>query len=302
MKICPVCQAECADDAVFCNKCGFNFSQAGAPAQQPSFCQNCGRPLDPGTTFCPGCGAKADGSALSGTNPFSDLGTTFTTLFKKGPQAAVNEAAGSKGLSWIIFAAAAIIMFMFAVALNIQQFFYFGAQRAFGSEELKFLKTVVKPLWGYSFGLGILFSFLVAAIGFFGIAATVYVVSKVILKKNVNFMSVLNMVGVASLPVACVAFLNMLIGFIWAPLTVITMGAALVYSFALMYNGAQKFTEGDAKAPGAFAIAFAVFAAVFFLVVALIVGIKAGNMFFNENGLIREPSSSDYSDYFKNKW
>ena len=281
MKICPICQAECADDAGFCGKCGYDFNQAQAPAQQPSFCQNCGRPLDPGTTFCPGCGAKTDGSSLKGSNPFSDLGTQFKTLFTKGPQAAVNESGKSKGLSWIIYAAAVIIPFMFAVALNIHQFFYFGTNRAAGANFFKLSSRSVKDVYSYSFGLGILFAFLCGAIAFFGISFAIFAASKFVLKKNVSFMSVLNMVGMAALPVACISLLNLVIGLIWAPLTVITMGVAIVFSFVLMYNGALELAEHDAKAPTAFAVALAVFAAVFFLAVALIVGIKASKTFFD---------------------
>jgi hypothetical protein len=279
MKICPKCQAECADDAGFCNKCGFNFSEIQAPAETPAFCQKCGKPLDPGVTFCPGCGAKIGGGASAG-NPFADFGNQFKTLFTKGPQAAVNEAGKSKGLGWIFLCAAVIVTFMFAVALNIHQFFYFGANRAAGVNIFKLANTSVNEGFGYSFGLGVLFGFLCAAIAFFGISFAIFAVAKFILKKNVGFMNVLNMVGMAALPVACVSLLNLVIGLIWAPLTVITMGVALVFSFVLMYNGALQLVEYDAKAPVLFALAFAAFAAVFFIALSLIVGIAASDFFF----------------------
>ena len=65
-----------------------------------------------------------------------------------------------------------------------------------------------------------------------------------------------------------------------------------------MYNGAQKFTEGDEKAAGVFAVAFAIFAAVLFLTIALIVGIKAGNFFFKVIKLYYSKRTSSIYDLY----
>lgn len=50
-KECPNCHAEIDADSTFCGACGQKL-----PEQ--SFCKSCGNPLEPGTAFCPNCGAK----------------------------------------------------------------------------------------------------------------------------------------------------------------------------------------------------------------------------------------------------
>jgi len=63
MRICPNCQAEIPDDAVFCDQCGARV--AGAPTPQPELqlCPQCGAPVTPGELFCGNCGAPLEAPA-----------------------------------------------------------------------------------------------------------------------------------------------------------------------------------------------------------------------------------------------
>lgn len=49
MKTCLKCGAQLEDDALFCNRCGF---------EDIKFCPKCGKSRQPGTLFCSGCGRK----------------------------------------------------------------------------------------------------------------------------------------------------------------------------------------------------------------------------------------------------
>lgn len=49
MKKCPKCKSECDNDALFCDKCGYQFPNNGV-------CPHCGAELKPDSLFCPKCG------------------------------------------------------------------------------------------------------------------------------------------------------------------------------------------------------------------------------------------------------
>ena len=65
--VCPHCNADLPDDAVFCDQCGASLG-AGAPTAAPApppaaagdeaLCPKCGAPTIPGEAFCDHCGAS----------------------------------------------------------------------------------------------------------------------------------------------------------------------------------------------------------------------------------------------------
>ena len=63
MRICPSCQAELPDDAIFCDQCGARVAEAPAPEQELERCPQCGAPVTPGELFCGNCGAPLEAPA-----------------------------------------------------------------------------------------------------------------------------------------------------------------------------------------------------------------------------------------------
>lgn len=57
---CPNCGNPCADDAIFCENCGFKIDSAPeAPVEIPAnVCPNCGAELEEDSAFCTECGFK----------------------------------------------------------------------------------------------------------------------------------------------------------------------------------------------------------------------------------------------------
>jgi predicted nucleic acid-binding Zn ribbon protein len=51
---CVSCDAALREGARFCNACG--ATQPAPAPERRTFCDMCGRPLDPGTKFCMSCG------------------------------------------------------------------------------------------------------------------------------------------------------------------------------------------------------------------------------------------------------
>ena len=272
MKICPNCNAECADDEVFCASCGSNLSnvpsQGSKPEGAPTFCKFCGNKLEPGALFCPKCGNKLDGTApakqASAGQPqiISETLGTLKTFVTKSPDAAVSRAAKSTGLSWTIFGGLSILAFMFALPTNIHQFLYntamsvfrktMNAAGALGNIPGNYMSQVrsgVRQGIGqiHNWGLGLLWSLLIGAFVFFGLSFAIFGAIKLIHKKDVKLFSVFNMVSVAALPLTCVYLLNLLIGLIWVPLAMILTACAAILSLILLFNGFQKLAAFDKR-------------------------------------------------------
>ena len=252
MKICPVCNNECVDDAAFCPKCGADVSavlpQQEAPAEEaPSFCRFCGKPVEPGAAFCPACGGKLDGSAAPAANSnntasvppiFTETLGSIQTFFTKGPEKAVEDAANTKGLSWIIFSCAAIIFYMFAYAIG-----------------------------SFRFGRNLLYGFFRGGIFFFGVGALLFLALKVILKKDIHIFNVFNVVGVASIPIICVSLVNMVFTLIpYIALDSMLFAAANILSLLLLYAGIKSMAESDKSVLLTVAACVAIVAAVIILI------------------------------------
>jgi len=253
MKICPVCNNECVDDAAFCPKCGADMRavqpQQEAPAEEaPSFCRFCGKPVAPGAAFCPACGGKLDENAASAAAPkpaaavppiFTDTLESIKTFFTKGPEKAVENAANNKGLSWIIFSSVAVIFFMFAYAI---------ARR-------------------YRFGINLLYGFLRGGIFFFGVSALIFLALKVIHKKDVHIFNVFNVAGVAAIPIICASLLNMVFTLIpYIALDSMLFAAANILSLLLLYAGIKGMVESKKSILLTVAACVAITAAVIILI------------------------------------
>ena len=60
MKNCPKCNAQVKDEAIFCNKCGFNFSQINTLILVQTFCRDCGAEVPNDSIFCTECGCNLE--------------------------------------------------------------------------------------------------------------------------------------------------------------------------------------------------------------------------------------------------
>ncbi|MBR0157922.1 MAG: zinc ribbon domain-containing protein [Clostridia bacterium] len=303
MKICPKCQTECSDDAVFCAKCGSDLP-AAAPAEEaapetPAFCPKCGRKLEPGTTFCPGCGNNLTGKAKAGAAPaiITDTLGTVKGYATGKPVEAVEKAAQSKGLSWIIFAALTIISFMFAVPTVVRT----TLSRVMRGSMMKMARELAKAFdqkidadarksiresardfaKNYSWGYGLLWSFLIGAFAFFATCLAFYLVVKVFLKKDVRISGVFNAVAAATLPLTFAFLLSMVLALVWWPLAACLTGCAAIASLVLLYKGFCGLAAFDKKPVMAFICAMLLAFIPVCIVAGLVADIQTVNLFYN---------------------
>ncbi|MBE6094758.1 MAG: zinc-ribbon domain-containing protein [Schwartzia succinivorans] len=112
MKICPNCNAQLEDDAVFCTECGQGLaSSACAGSPTPLCCEQCGATLRPGVKFCPSCGnvvatsshvpqtAAGNGGAMSA--PQSNMG--IRPIPQPNPTSLNTNPAGQYGIPQSVY-------------------------------------------------------------------------------------------------------------------------------------------------------------------------------------------------------
>ena len=295
MKTCPNCNAQCADDVIFCTSCGSKLNveqpKAAEPEKQapaPSFCKACGNPLEPGAAFCPKCGTGTTGKApaapaqaSAGMPPIiQDTLTPLKTFVTKGPDAAVGAAAKSKGLGFAIIAGVSMLAFMFALPTNMIEMFGkmivdVGAPASYAAEGANMMHEM---LLGYPWGLGLVWSLLIWIVLYGGISAAMYLAVKVIHKKDIHFFNVFNMVAVAGLPITAACLVNMLLGLLWTPLVLIVSTAAMICTLILLFNGMQRLGGFEKRPTITFAACIAAVLAIIILVVGIIVTAKLSTL------------------------
>lgn len=166
------------------------------------FCSICGKNLTDDAKFCDGCGAQVgvvtntqnepvNVSVQKSDNPiFKDTLRTLRGFFSKNTVKTIGEAAKSVGMEWSILGLISMVVYAFALAINVKQI-------------IDSLLGPVADLLGdslYNFGSLFLYGLLIGVGTYFLMSFSMYGAVKLIFKKNVSIKSVLNLVATASLP------------------------------------------------------------------------------------------------------
>lgn len=249
---CKNCGAQLNDDAKFCTSCG-NVVAAEAPAPQPEVqtvpqqpaqpvYQQPVQPVQPGQ---PVYQQPVYQQPVAPAQPNPAV-TNFVAALKSffgNPMGTVAGAAKSNTHEWALLAGMNVLIYALATAVV----------------GLEMLTQLIKSLLG-GFGgmvdLGGFYPFfpilgiglLVGAAAYFVVALGIWVLVAQIFKKPVSLISVLNLVAVASLPMTAISAANMLLGLIYAPLTILLFIVAFVMTAICLYNGMQKLDKLD-KSP-----------------------------------------------------
>ena len=189
------------------------------------FCQNCGKQIEDGVNFCPGCGSQVAVASVpvaqKEANPTIDGFSTLLKLATKcDADSLMSEAAKASNLSWIIFGAASVVMFAVTYATNIYQ----------------------ANSWS-DFGINLLFGFLWSLLTFGVAGIGAWLIAKIAGKTEKPFLAGFSIAGAASIPVTAICAVNLLLGFIDYGVVEVTFCIAAIVSLVLGYLGAQKLTE-----------------------------------------------------------
>ena len=215
------------------------------------FCSHCGSQVPDGAAFCAACGTPANGQpaavqtatqpvaapAAPGTGSvvFKDFLGMVKGFFSKDVMKTVGVEAKSTGKEWIVALALSVLMFALSTTLNVIELV--------GSTGFKLMGYMGAGFFKF-FGFGLLVALITAGATF----GAVYLLMAVFMKKKVSPMAVLNLVGVATLPLTVCQIVNMLLGLIWFPLVIVTSIVAVIMSILMLYVGVQKMEKLD-KSP-----------------------------------------------------
>ena len=216
------------------------------------FCSQCGNPIPENSAFCPKCGTPVNGqtpTAPVATIPaqpsaaakaFNDFLAVLKGVFSTDVVKTVGAQAKSTGLEWLYCVILSILSFALATSVNILE----GTSQllkevagGFGGQLLEYMEF---PFFSF-FGASLLIGILVLA----AVTGGIWLVAKLVSKKNVSIICTLNLVGAATLPLSICYIANMLLGLIWFPLPIAISVVALIMTLILLYAGFQKLEKPE---------------------------------------------------------
>ncbi|MCQ2354570.1 MAG: zinc-ribbon domain-containing protein [Clostridia bacterium] len=310
--LCPVCGKELSDDARFCDKCGIIIAREDAADEIISLeelknedsavdtVENTGEifaaelsDIPEDDTIPASADMNIDEENEHGVHSVNEDHSSEISVRKDDPSAGfetpsaprklinpmftnslkilrgffsrytfriVSASTKSRSLEGTLFAAACILFFALALPINLRQYDALA--------EMTSLKFNFLGVFGMSLLSGI---FTYAAL-----VGAVWGLLNFVIRKKTDFIPVLNMVGVASIPMTCAFILNLLLGF-WTPLAIISVGTAAMISFMLLYHGVKTFagiSDDSVFFPFVLAMAAVFAAALLFLYLTYIASVS----------------------------
>lgn len=218
------------------------------------FCNKCGKELPDTAQFCSGCGNQigavaqpapsADAAPAQVPVIFKRLITNTVDFFtKKDPAAAVTRSAKDSSFSGIIMAIFGMLMFALGAMVNINQGMLSYAKQVMGDFYSSSYSKLIAESFpsGASFGMMLLFAFIVYAVA----VVMIFVAANYVAKKPLTLSGACNLVAYSSIPVIIISILNMLFGLIWFVLPVLFMLVAVVASVVILATSLNKAVETD---------------------------------------------------------
>lgn len=234
------------------------------------FCQKCGNALADGSAFCPACGTaiNAQPSATPAPEAFTPQGApeqgypqqshyptapaqpsaaakafsgfvnVLKGIFSKNVVKVIGSQAKSTGPEWLIGIIISILSFALATPVNILEGFSQLIKDISGGLGGMVMKYIQFPFFSF-FGASLLIGIVVLA----AMVGGIWLLAKLVAKKNVPFICVLNLVGAATLPLSICYVANMLLGLIGIFLPIAVSVVAIIMTFVLLYVGFQKLEK-----------------------------------------------------------
>lgn len=232
------------------------------------FCKNCGVKLPDNAEFCSSCGANikgieksylGDGEEKSNiANMLNECKDISKSFFSMNPVCTVKKYSHEKSYSGIFFTIINALIFSFVSCLNITKMINYGLALAMDKfvsllrsiNEIDSLLSIVNLSSNiqiptlYSFFLRFLIiDLLVNACE----VALVYLSADLKKKKPESLLYVLNIVGIANIPVAVGAVVSAILGCIVPPLAIVIVIYAIIVKLLFLYAGLKEIMEAECE-------------------------------------------------------
>ena len=201
------------------------------------FCSKCGKEIANDAAFCPACGNAVNAPAASSAAPvatapaepsaFSVACGKFLGILKGVFSADATKTlatqAKNTGLEWIFGLSLAIVTFVLYRVIAVAHAASYFSGGAFFQHFAKNLFLSIFVLGAVLFGM--------------------WVMTKLVTRKDIPWLCILNVLGTATLPLSACCLLNMLLCLLWAPLAAFVSIIGQVMSLLLLYTGFEKLEK-----------------------------------------------------------
>lgn len=209
------------------------------------FCRKCGTEIKDGTIFCSNCGENINrinepSEAITQTNNISNndkavsfinsIIGVFKDFFTKGPRTVIDKFSIRKGYEWLVLCFLSIIFCGLGLSTNITQLL---------GDDISSYLSYAGLNFGTIFGLNVLTSIVSLLVPI----TVLWVLLNIVFKINTGYTTVANIYSIAFLPVSIVYIINMLIGCVYAPLTLVILFVAMIYGFTILNYAIEKIAS-----------------------------------------------------------
>lgn len=178
------------------------------------------------------------------SNPFENLMPTVKGLFSKDFLKTIAGAYKNKGLEFIVFIAAAVVMFALSIVANVSSAIgqIYNKYDYDSSKELREAKEYARAAIPciVTFLLFALLALIVIAL----IALAIFLIARMFNVEGAGIMGALNMAALVTIPFTAICVLNFIIGLIHAPLVLFTLTLALFLVAILLFASLQELVAG----------------------------------------------------------
>lgn len=208
---CRKCGTEIKDGTIFCSNCGENINRIGEPTAVTTYANN----------------SNSNDKAVGFINSIIGI---FKDFFTKGPRKVIDKFLIRKGYEWLVLCFLSIFFCGLGLSTNITQLL---------GDDISSYLSYAGLNFGTMFGLNVLTSIVSLLVPI----TVLWVLLNIVFKINTGYTTVANIYSIAFLPISIVYVINMLIGCVYAPLTLVILFVAMIYGFTLLNYSIEKITS-----------------------------------------------------------
>lgn len=289
---CKQCGNQISEDALFCDKCGARVGMTEVSTNETEIKENIQIVENQEVVQQPVV-KKDNEFVVSVIKPLKGFFSSKTVQ-------TVQAAAKSSGLEWLVFMGLHTLMCAFSVTLNAKSLIkgLVGALTSGISDATSGLlsnnimgsaiDSVTNPILNsvgdtvvgslYNFAAWFIGGLILGAGTYFVISSLLYCGMKLIMRVPCKMKCIFNMVAVATFPMTLAYILNIILGFIWLPLVIVSSVVGIIASAVLLYIGMQKLEKLDKSPYWAYVLVMAVVALVIVIIYVVVIAIALVGM------------------------
>lgn len=295
---CKQCGNQISEGSLFCNKCGARVEAMEININETEIKENIAEEEVAHTVETKEVVQEATNKA---DNDFvASVIKPLKGFFSSKTVQTVQTSAKSSGLEWIVFMGLSALMCAFAVASNAKSLIkgivgaltsgISGVASGLLSNNIvgSAVDSVTNPILNsvgdtvasslFNFAVWFVGGLILGAGTYFVVSSLLYCGMKLIMRVQCKMQCVFNMVAVATFPMTLAFTLNIILGFIWLPLVIVSFVVGIIASAVLLYVGMQKLEKIDKSPYWTYVLVMAVVILVVVVIAVIVIAIALAGM------------------------